>query len=340
VTVRALDSGDHAQWDAYVRGRPDASGYQLSTWSDILAEVLRLDVHRLAAFRADEIVGILPLAHQKLWPLPATLISLPFVNYAGLLVDDAEAEDALLTSAVELAERLGVSRTELRHDAPRAAGWARREDKVRFVYDLSEGEEAMWSALPGQRRTQVRKAEKSGLTEHVGGAELFDEFYELVSRKWRDLGSPVLGRPLFQAVLDRFPGDTRICLIRSGEETAAAGFIFRFEGRAENPWVGSLDAYMKQQANTMLYWVMMKESARMGAGLFDFGRSSRESGNYTFKSRWNATEEELPWSIWPPTSVMGAESGGMAQRVKAVWKHLPLPIANLVGPYLSPNLPL
>ena len=36
----------------------------------------------------------------------------------------------------------------------------------------------------------------------AGGAELFDEFYAVVSRKWRDLGSPVLPRSFFAAVLD------------------------------------------------------------------------------------------------------------------------------------------
>jgi FemAB-related protein (PEP-CTERM system-associated) len=338
--VESLDEGSRAAWDRFVREQRAASGYQLWGWTDLIRDALKLEVHRLAALRDGELVGILPLVRQRLWPLGATLISLPFVNYAGLVATDAEAEARLLDAAVELAGRRGAGRIELRHTAPRAGGWGQRSDKVRFRIDTSTGEEAMWAALPGQRRTQIRRARKDGLVEIAGGAELLDDFYDVVALKWRDLGSPVLPRSFFAAVLERFPDDTRICLVRAGAVTAAAGMLYRFRDGAENPWVGSLDAFTKSRANVLLYWGMMVESHELGAASLDFGRSSRASGNYTFKSRWHAVEEELPWSVWPAAAVDGAESGPAAGLVKSVWKRLPLAVANRLGPWLSPNLPL
>ena len=291
-----------------------------------MREALGLEAFPLAAQRDGQVVGVLPLVRQRPWPLPATLISLPFVSYAGVLCHDADAEAVLLDAAIELARRRGVARIELRHVRARAGAWGRREDKVRFTVETGGGEQAMWSALPGQRRTQVRRARKDGLSDSAGGEELLDEFYGVVSRKWRDLGSPVLPRRFFATVLRRFPQDSRICVVRAGERTAAAGLIHRFGGRVENPWVGSLPGFPR--ANVLLYWAMMLESHRWGAERFDFGRSSRESGNYVFKSRWNAHEEALPWSVWPAGAAQGAERGAAAAALRSVWKRLPLVLAN------------
>ena len=337
-TASVTERPSAPDWERFVRDHPEAAAYHRFGWIEIVRDPLGLQAFPLAAVRGGVIAGVLPLVRQRPWPLPATLISLPFVNYAGALSQDADAEAALLLAAVDLARRCGAARIELRHDRPRAAAWGRREDKVRFTFDTSGGEEAMWSALPGQRRTQVRAALKEGLSEVTGGEELLDDLYAILARKWRDLGSPILPRRFFAAVLRRFADDTRVCAVRAGGRIVAAGLIHRFGTRVENPWVGALPAFPK--ANVLLYWTMMLESHRQGAAAFDFGRSSLDSGNHVFKSRWNARQEPLPWSVWPVEAARGVEAGRAAALLRAVWKRLPLPLASGLGPMLARRLPL
>ena len=327
-------------WDKFVELQPGAYGYHRWAWGEIFQRDLKLKVYRLAAWREGDLVGILPLVRQRLWPLPARLISLPFVNYAGVLARDRDAEDALLEAAVQLARQLRVTHIELRNTEPQAVHWARREDKVRFVLDVSPGQEKLWASLPGPRRTQVRRAQKDGLLAEVGGEELLDEFYRILARKWRDHGTPILPAHFYAAIMRHFPAATRICLVRSGTQAVAAGFLYRFGARVENPWVAALPEFSASRANILLYWAMIQESCRWGAQSFDFGRSSGGGGPYEFKKRWDAQEQFLPWSVWSTSRSGRPDDGFGADLLKRLWKRLPVGVANHFGPHVSRHLPL
>jgi hypothetical protein len=62
---------------------------------------------------AENIVGILPLAHLKHIIFGNTLIS-PFLDGGGILTDSKEAEESLLSEAIRLDLTIGANRIELR----------------------------------------------------------------------------------------------------------------------------------------------------------------------------------------------------------------------------------
>jgi len=340
IEVRLAGQERSEEWDRFVRLEPGACGYHSWPWVRIVREAAGLEVYPLMALREGEIVGILPLARQRLWPLKAQLLSLPFVNYAGLLCADEEAENALLEAALRLAQERGAARIELRHTSPRASAWGRRVDRVRFVLDLPAKTEDLWRSLPGERRTQVRRAQKNGLVPQTGDADLLQDFYGIISRTWRDHGSPVLPRRFFAAVMGYHPSDTRICVVRSGDRVVAAGFLYRFGERVEVPWVGSLPEFSSSQPGVLLYWTMLQQGCEWGARVFDFGRSPKGSGTAVFKKRWGGVEEQLFWSVWPATSAEGGTSPLATSLVKNLWKRLPVGLATSLGARLSPNIPL
>ena len=338
--VRPAGPAEAEAWDRYVQSHPGAAGYHQWGWVRALRESMGLTVHALVAWRGSTIVGLLPLAHQHLWPLRPSLISLPFVNYGGLLASDVEAESALLDETVRLSRAAGADRVELRHHRPRAPAWARREDKARFVLDLSPGAERLWASLPGPRRTQTRRAQRDGLTAAVGGEALLDDFYRLVAREWWAHGSPILPRRFYATVLRTFPDDCRICLVSAGGRVVAAGFLYRFGTHVENPWLGTLPEGAASHATTLLSWSMIEECCRWGAAAFDFGRSTRGSGPYVYKQRWGAVEEVLPWSVWPESAAAAPDASRVAAIVKTLWRRLPIQLANHLGPPLARHLPL
>ena len=60
-----------------------------------------------------------------------------------------------------------------------------------FELDLRIGTERLWhESVRSKTRNQVRKAQKQAFDVRFGGLELFDYFYEVLTRCWRDLGSP------------------------------------------------------------------------------------------------------------------------------------------------------
>ena len=45
----------------------------------------------------------------------------------------------------------------------------------------------------------------------------------------------------------------------------------------------------------LLYWTMLADAIECGARIFDFGRSSRNTGPHHFKRQWGAQETPLHW---------------------------------------------
>ncbi len=326
-------------WNRFAAAHADASGYHCWGWIERLRET-GVPVHPLVAWREEEIAGILPLARQRLWPLPATLLSLPFVNYGGLVARDEEAASALLDGARDLAQRLGAARIDLRHHTPRPCPWPVRDTKVRFVLEVGEAEEFLWRQIPPARRRTIRKAIRAGFEAEVGGAEWFEDFYRLVSRGWREHGSPILGRRFFRGVVEAFRDRVRIVRVRRAGRAVAAGLLYRHgDDWVENPWLATDPRAFRDGAGVLLYWHMMLEVQRWGARRFDMGRSSPGTGTYLFKQRWGASEQPLPYATW---QIRGGrpEEERAAALLRSVWRRLPVWLANRLGPALARRIPL
>src|SRR4029079_16185378 len=84
------------EWDRFVASRPDASAYHQWRWQTVIERGLGHRCRYFAARLDGRVVGVLPTA--EVWrPLVGTaLSSLPYVNYGGVLAEDAAAAAALI----------------------------------------------------------------------------------------------------------------------------------------------------------------------------------------------------------------------------------------------------
>ena len=69
----------------------------------------------LAARHGGRVAGVLPLVFFRSRLFGTFAVSLPFVNYGGVLADDHAVAAALLDRGVAEAQRAGCSHLELRH---------------------------------------------------------------------------------------------------------------------------------------------------------------------------------------------------------------------------------
>lgn len=323
-------------WDAYVTAHADATGYHRAVWRPVFEEELGHEAVYLAAMRGTTIAGVLPLVSVKSWLFGSAMVSLPFLNYGGVVADDRPAADALVEAAKAAAADRHLKYVELRHTKRHFASLAFKDHKVAMTAPLPSDEGASWKALDNKVRNQVRKAQKSGLQAACGGVELVDEFYDVFSRNMRDLGTPVFPRGLFTHVLTRVDG-TRAYVVRSGTKPVAAGITVAFRGTTENVWASSLREYRAQCPNMLLYWTMIEDAIRSGYRTFDFGRSTPGEGTYHFKKQWGAVEAPYAWEYALPAS-QSLPAGGTSSTVALatrMWTKLPLPIANALGPSIS-----
>jgi len=335
--MKVIDATTHPkEWGDYVTSHPQACHYHQWGWKSIIEQVFGHTTRYLIAREDKAVQGILPLTLMSSWLFGRFIVSVPFVNYGGLLVTTTEAATALLHKAQAIAREEGAQYMELRHIQPVGLGLQPKHHKVRLMLELAKDPESQWQQLDCKVRNQIRKAKKSELSTVLGREDCLDGFYEVFSITMRDLGTPVYGRSFFCTILAQFPS-ANILLVKKDEVPIAAGFIFTFRDTLEVAWAGSVRAYRPLCPNMLLYWETMKWAMKGGYQQFDFGRSTPGDGNYRFKLQWGATPSPLVWEYWTANQQPLPDLSPKNPKYHAaitMWKKLPLVVANRLGPLI------
>jgi FemAB-related protein (PEP-CTERM system-associated) len=328
-------------WDEYLARCAGTTLFHDARWGKVMENVYGNRAYFLTARRGDRVVGVLQIVAQKSLLFGSHLCSLPYLDAAGILADGDDARAALMSEAGKLMGRLKSSWVELRQSSEMDGAVPSRTDKVTLVLPLPGTSEELWKALSPKVRNQVRKAERAGLAASSSGGELLKEFYGIYVRNMRDLGSPAHSLRFFRLLEETFGAAVRLFVVRSGETCLAASFTF-VDGRTVRvPWAGSDWRAKDTCANMLLYWSMLSRACDAGAGTFDFGRSTRDSGTYRFKTQWGAEEKPLYWYYVLPE---GGEIPDLRpdspkyRLMVACWQRLPLGLTRLLGPRLIRKL--
>jgi FemAB-related protein (PEP-CTERM system-associated) len=338
LTVLPLD-GDTNAWDAFVERSPVATFCHLLAWREIMADVLGHECYYFVAADANQAWhGVLPLVRVRSF-LGHYLVSMPFLN-AGGPIGSAVAQAALAERALRVAKRLGVALLEFR--TRQFAPWASRVSvrKVTVRLELPASPEDLWQALASKLRSQIRRPLKEGLAARFGPDQR-EPFYEVFARNMKDLGTPVLPSALFERLAAAFPDLVVFGVVYRGQAPIAAGCGLLWRGEFELTWASALREHSRLAPNMLLYWSFMKETIQRGARVFDFGRCTPGGGTHRFKLQWGGGEVPLPWAQWSPGNVKATPSPErpVFRLAGAVWRRLPLVVANRLGPVLARQLP-
>jgi FemAB-related protein (PEP-CTERM system-associated) len=340
ITVRT-DAPSEA-CEAYVAAHPLASGYHRPAW---LAVIERAFGHRTAYLTAQSkgrIAGVLPLAFFESRLFGRFTVSVPFLNYGGVLAEGPEVEQALLDRAIEETRASGGAYLELRHTRQLFPALQARRHKVAMRLALESDVERQWAALDRKVRNQVRKAEKSGLDVESGGADLVDDFYEVFARNMRDLGTPVYGVRFFREALAALPGTMRVFVVRLAGRPIAASIVHAHGSTLEVPWASALREHNPLCPNILLYWHMLRSAVERGARTFDFGRSTPGEGTFHFKRQWGAQPHDLVWEYWTSSGAAPPDLSPANPKFAvaiSLWQRLPVPVATTLGPHIVKHIP-
>lgn len=321
---------------------PRLSGHQAS-WVSAIRDGLRHKSYLIEARSNDQVVGVLPLCLVAGPIFGRFLVSLPYINTGGVWAGDEPVAQSLIDAACDLADELNVKYLELRHELPvdhPQLNFERR-DKVHMRMPLPETPDALMASLKSKVRSQAKKSLTGDLTAVFGGAELLDEFYRVFAINMRDLGTPVFSRKLFASVLSQFEENAELCVVRSGNQPAAAGLLVHSGGVTEVPSASCLRSFNRLNANMFMYWNLFERAIGRKSHTFDFGRSSEGSGTYKFKAQWGAQPHRAVWQYYVRKGNpedMRPDSGGK-QRLVQIWQKLPVWITKLVGPEVVRGIP-
>jgi FemAB-related protein (PEP-CTERM system-associated) len=333
---------DASAWDEYVNAHPSAPYYHAWKWRWAIGNTFGHQPYYLAATTGGSICGVLPLFHIRSTLFGASLVSIPFFSSGGVLADNSAARDLLLVKAKDLGERLGVRHIELRQGDSLSTGWPMRASKVSMRIELPSELEKLWRSLSSGMRNKIRNGQKHGFRAVWGGAEQLGPFYSLFAVNMRHLGTPVYPRSWFENVAKAGGNSFRILTLFDGGQALASAFLMAHGATLELPWSASLPEARKKYTHLMLYWTFLEWAIKQGFREIDLGRCTPGGGTYEFKRHWGCREQPMHWYYWVPPGKSLPDRSPESPRFKsavAVWKRLPLPVANGIGPLIARSLP-
>ena len=337
LEVKELDRGSAQAWDAFVTAHEAATFFHRSGWKNVVENGFGHRCHYLYAERAGQVVGILPLAHVKSALFGSSLISNAFCVYGGPVARDRESLEALDRSAQSLAERLGVDYLEYRLRGPQHPDWAANSELyATFRKALDPEPEKNLQAVPRKQRAMVRKGLKAGLTSEIDCD--VERFYRIYSESVRNMGTPVFGRGYFKALKQEFGDDCELLVVQRDGRALAGVMSFTFRDEILPYYGGGLPEARAFAAYDFMYWEVMRRACERGIRVFDFGRSKRGTGAFSFKKHWGFEPEALryEYKLLNTKEIPSINPLNPKYRLYiALWKRLPLMMANRLGPMVA-----
>lgn len=343
LTIRTLNPADHATarvWDEFVQGCPNATFFHRAGWQGILREVFRHTTHYLYAQDEHGLRGVLPLAHVHSRLFGNALVAQPFAVYGGVAANDDEAANALELAAQNLAQQLDVEHLEFRNVTQRHADWPAQDLYVTFRKEILPVVEDNLAAIPRKQRAMVRKGIKNGLSSTVDRDSR--HFFALFADNVHRHGTPALPKKYFDTLLATFGDDCEILTVYGPDGQPLSSVLsFYFRDEVLPYYAGDDESARHLAANDFKYWELMRRACERGIRIFDYGRSKRGTGSFSFKKNWGFEPQPLHYEycLYKRDSIPQNNPSNAKYRLFiAAWRKMPIWLANRIGPHIVRNL--
>ncbi len=333
---------DQKSWDCYVLQHEQGTLFHLAAWKRAIERGFSYKPRYLMAMRGNQVAGVLPLFLVSNIMTGRTLISTPFAVYGGACTSDAEARDALIDAACNLAHSEKVEYLELRlQEADPRPGFHTKDLYVTLDTVIDPDSAVLFKKLLRDTRYMVRRGQKAGLRCTHGHNEL-DTFFEIYARSVRNLGTPVFSRNFFRVLLEELGESVEIMVVWKDQLAVSAVMSFRFRDWILPYYGGSTSEGRRVAANNFMYWELLESARQRGIRNFDFGRSKRGTGAYEFKSAWGMRERPLPYQFYLVKRKDMPDFSPANPRFNTaieLWKRIPFPVTKAIGPALVKLFP-
>lgn len=343
--IKTLTADNFLLWDQYVKAHPQGSFFHLSGWQTVITQSFNHPCYYLYAELEGEICGVLPLVEVKSALFGHALISTPFCVYGGAISNDESITRQLETHACELAENLQVDYLELRYKTEQNSDLLLKQASSTFGCELGEDNEQILANVKKKQRAVIRHALKNELThktESDKNSESFQEFYQLLSTSYRNLGTPIFSKKYFQQLTDVFGNELDITVIKDKENQPSSAVMNFYFNDQVLPYYGggNSDARYLKSADYMYYQVMCAAKTR-GCTWFDFGRSKNDSGPFKYKKNWGMEPQPLfyYYHLVKAEGLPNLSPNNPKYKIFInLWQKLPLKVSQWLGPFLSKYL--
>lgn len=346
LTITTADKHQKEEIVRFLKNNEFSSPYHYIEWMEAIKEAYGHDYSYFVARQEDTIVGVLPTCKFRTLSGRMVGCSIPFCDVGGPVAVSEEVRLALIDRALGQLDFKKSGYLELRQrQTSQDSGADLTNRKVSMLLDLPRDAEMLMQGFKAKLRSQINKAGKNGLVfDCANDRRSIDEFFSVYCVNMHMLGSPTHSRNWFHSLRKAFQEKLLVGRIWYGGDCIAAGILLFGSKSVAIPWASTLRKYNRLAPNMLLYWNLLRISCDRGYEIFDFGRSTFGEGTYQFKKQWGARPVTLEWSRLGrnglDVELSTATSGNARVIVAAVWRKIPLFVANVLGPWLRKHISL
>ncbi len=355
-SVLQMTEDDKGLWNEFVANTPNAYVYDLWEWGDVLCRTYNYERYYLAVKRGKDVMGIMPLIYIKSSVFANKLVSLPFCEYGGPLVNSTDKSVIKLTLKMlfrglnELARKLIVDYIELRQPPSFLSsffpsfGFTVLQRYLTFKVNLTKNESELWRNLKKNTRYHVRKAIKAGIEIKDVDANHVEQYYSLYLKTQRRHGSPPHSYSFFKNIFNSFKpkGLLQMIVAVHNDKPIAGEINFLFNGIIYG-WGSVTDRnYAHLNPTSLLWWYMIKSGLENDYKILDLGRTRLEAeGIYHFKSGWGSVKVRLQDYVFYMKDV-GVPDPFQRKYVllSKIWSLMPQALTQRVGPKIISKIGL
>ncbi|MFQ5756698.1 MAG: FemAB family XrtA/PEP-CTERM system-associated protein [Acidiferrobacterales bacterium] len=339
LTVHELEWHSAGRWDAFVSASPEATFFHRAGWKQVLDRSFGHPTYYYYAEREGRICGVIPLAHIRSWLFGNALISTPFCVYGGIVAEDDATRNVLEEKTIEVARELNVDYLELRNQTPYQPKWTTKDLYVIFRKEIDPDPDNNLLAIPRKQRRMIRQGIKAGLVSKIDTD--VNRFYDIYAASVRNLGTPVFSKKYFRILQKVFGPDCEVLTITHNGRPISSVMSFYFRDTVLPYYGGGLPEARAVAGNDFMYWELMRRAGERGVRIFDYGRSKKGTGSYSFKIHWGFEPEPLHYEYLLLNAESTPDISPLNPRYRLLvqlWKHMPLSLTKLLGPLIARNL--
>lgn len=340
---------DRNEWNAFLR-RNDGPLYDHWGWRNAVSSY-GLDNWPLLARDRDtgNVAALLPLYYLDSQLLGSQLLSPAFAERGGIVVnsgtDATEPAELLLSHTMQMATDLDVDFVSLRGaQTDTSTEFTVKNRYVTFHVPVNRDLDTVWSGLKDSRQRQVTQAGDDDSLRYEVGTSLdhLKSYYRLYLRTMRRHGSPPHSFEFFRILWDELSGEEKFHLgLIFHEGDPINGIIDLSLGSTVYQWgvVNDYD-YRSLNGGSYLLWKSLKRAAENAYHTYEMGRTREGSGVYLFKKSFGGKKvwyDDLHYFPGAKANLPNPDDGTY-DRLREVWKRLPLTITRTLGPYIRKNL--
>ena len=330
--IKLASDLDKEKWDDFIL-KNKGTIFQLFKWKNIIEKTTSYKPYYFYLEENNEIMAVLPAFLIKNIFFGNKLISVPYGDEAGPL-GDATSVNIILDELIK--NNLNLDQIEIHRLDLENKNFIKSWNYYTFLINLNKSEQEILIGFDKKLRNIIKKTEKENLTiEEIASLKQLKIFYSIYQKNMHELGTPPLSFKFFKNLfIELYPNNLKAYLIKYNH-IYIAGSIFLIDNETAR-WLHGVSHPKFKDLNsiTLMIWNFIK-THNTKLETLDLGSTRENSGNFDFKKKFSNNLKDRNWKylFFNKKIIIDPRTEELKTYIK-VWKHIPTPICNLIGPLI------